>query len=319
MKKSGNGNKKTSVNIQKIITNYISPLSTIIVAIAMVISGFLTSSYLKEREAVKARTDKNALAIEALQIYSGLMSKRQEEDSVLRESMFNTIIQSFSETEKRPIEELLLNLKLLAYNFSESFNMKPFFLFLRNQELIPSRMSREKYLEELENIAQYIITKQLWILKGSGKYFFRNIDLDLFQQKQACLLLKDETFTLEGTETNFKIAVLDVNTETEEIKFMLEIRILKGTDHELDIKVMEFWVGPFDFPMIDNIRLSHDQRCAIVLDQFSETAAHIAFVIFPGTLAGIKERPYYQEAVQYILETGQFLDEEGFKESWSVE
>jgi hypothetical protein len=308
--------KKIGLCTRDIITYYISPLGSIVVAVAIGISGLLGSNYLKEREAFKARTEKSYLTVEALRIYSELMSKREEAESALREGMFNTIIQSFSETEKRPIEELILNLKLLAYNFDESFNIKPFFLFLRNKELISSGMSRKEYLEDLENIAQYVITKQLWSLGGNGASFFRTVDLDLLHQNRACLLLKDETLTLEGRERNFRIAVLEVNTKMKEIKVRLEIRTPKESDHVLDIKVVEFWVGPFDFPAVDNIRLSHDQRCAIVLNQLSETAAHITFVIFPGALAGIKEKPYYQETVQHILETGEFLSGEGSKKIW---
>lgn len=303
--------KKTGLCTKDIITYYIAPLGSIFVAVAIGASGLLGSNYLKETAAFKARTEKSYLTVEALRIYSELMSKREEAESSLREGMFHTIIQSFSETERRPIEELFLNLKLLAYNFDESFNIKPFFLFLRNKELISSGMSRDEHLEDLEDIAQYVITKQLWTLGGNGTSFFRTFDLDLLHQNRACLLLKDETLTLEGRERNFRIAVLEVNTKMKAIKIRLEITTPKGSDHELEIKVVEFWVGSFDFPTVDNIRLSHNQRCAVVLNQLSETTAHITFVMFPGTLAGIKEKPYYQETVQHILETGEFLSGEG--------
>ncbi len=315
----GREDKKFLISIRDIITSYAPLLGSVIVALSIGISGFLGSSYLKEKAAVKARTEKSYLTIEALRIYSELMSKREEAESILRKGMFDSIIKSFSETEKVSVEEHLLNLKLLAYNYSESFNIKPFFLFLRDKKLISSNIPNEEYLEELENIAQSVITKQLWILEGDGKCFFRIIDLDPLLQEQACLLLKDENLALGGVERNFRIAVLEVNMKKKEIKVKLEISTPKGPGHELDIKVLEFWIGLFDFPMIDNIRLSHDQRCAIVLEQFSDTTAHIVLVIFPGAFAGIKEKPYYQEAVQHILETGKFLNEEGLKKTWSLE
>ncbi|MCF6159457.1 MAG: hypothetical protein E3K32_13015 [wastewater metagenome] len=310
--------KSTHVNIKDIITCYISPLGSIVVAIAIGVSGFLGSSYLREKAAARAHTEKGYLTVEALRIYSELMSKREEADNVLREDMFRSIIKSFSAAEKVSIEELLLNLRLLAYNFNETFNIKPFFLLLLNKKLIPYDGPNDEYLEDLENIACYIITKQLWVLEEGGVCFFRTIDLDLINQNQACLLLKDETRTLEGIERNFRIAALEVNKEKKEIKFRLEIRTPKGPDHELDIRVVELWVGLFDFPMIDNIRISHNQRCAMVLNHLSETTADVTFVVFPGALAGIIEKPYYQEAVQNILETGNFLKEEGFEKSWSL-
>lgn len=310
--------KKICLNMRDVITYYIAPLGSIIVAVAIGISGFLGSSYLKEKAAVKARTEKSYLTVEALRIYSELMNKQEEVDSVLRKNIFDSIIRSFSETENVPIEKLLLNLKLLAYNFNKSLNIKPFFLFLRDKKLISNTMSSEEYLKDLEDIAQYVITRQLWILEGDGKCFFRTIDLNLLQQNKACLLLKDETITLGEIERNFRIAVLEVNTNMKEIKVRLEIKTSQGSNHALDIKIVEFWIGLFDFPMIDNIYLFHDQRCAIVLNQFSEQTANIALVLFPDALASMKEKPYYQETVQHILETGELLGEEGLKKSWSL-
>jgi len=42
----------------------------------------------------------------------------------------------------------------------------------------------------------------------------------------------------------------------------------------------EFWVGYFDFPMIDNTRLTHDQRCAVVLNAFEDGRGRYHPVVF---------------------------------------
>ncbi|MCF6154579.1 MAG: hypothetical protein E3K36_04860 [Candidatus Brocadia sp.] len=311
--------KKICLSWKDILACYIAPLGSIIVAIAIGISGFLGSSYLRERAASKARTEKGYLTVEALRIYSELMSKREVADNELYKEMFDSIMRSYSEADKMPTEELLLNLKLLAYNFNELLNIKPFFLFLRNKILNSYDLSREEYLEDLKYIAQWVVTRQIWVLEGDGKWFSRTIDLDLLHQNRSCLLLKDETLILEGIERNFKIAVLETNTAMKEIKVRLEIKTPKESNHAPVIKVAEFWIGFFDFPMIDNIRLSHDQRCAVVLDQLSETSADITLVTFPGALAGMKGKPYYQKAVQHILETGEVFGTEGLKKTWSLE
>ena len=310
--------KKICLCWKDIITWYIAPLGSIFVAVAIGISGLLGSSYLKERRAVKARTEKSYLTLEALRIYSGLISKREEVDSALRKDMFNSIISSFSASEKVPIEELILNFRLLAYNYNESLNIKPFFLFMRNKTL-NSSMSGEEYLEHLEDVARWVLVRQMWILEEDGECFHRIVDFDLLLQNLACISLKDETLTLEGIERDFKIAVLEVNSKMKEIKVRLEIRTSRKSDHDPDIKVAEFWVGFFDFPMIDNIRLSHGQKCAVVLNQFTETSADITLVIFPDALSGMKGIPYYHEAVQNILETGELKGEKDLKKSWSLE
>jgi hypothetical protein len=72
-------------------------------------------------------------------------------------------------------------------------------------------------------------------------------------------------------------------------------------DPKEDSSITEFWVGFFDFPMIDNTRLSDDQRCAVILTQFEEPQTKFTVVYFPGSRAGIKEKPYYDEVLQNLL------------------
>jgi hypothetical protein len=49
--------------------------------------------------------------------------------------------------------------------------------------------------------------------------------------------------------------------------------------------------------------LSHDQRCAITLNNFEDSFANITVVYFPGSYASLKEKPYYQEVVKELLKT----------------
>ena len=66
-----------------------------------------------------------------------------------------------------------------------------------------------------------------------------------------------------------------------ELQLRLEITTLKPFPKTGRLMV---WVGFYDFPMIDNTRLSEDQRCAVVLDNFCEDAectAEITLVYFP--------------------------------------
>lgn len=65
--------------------------------------------------------------------------------------------------------------------------------------------------------------------------------------------------------------------------------------------------------MIDNTRLSNDQRCAIVLTAFGSASADITIVYFPGAYASLKEKPYYQEMVQNLLKTSELFGQVGKK------
>jgi hypothetical protein len=60
--------------------------------------------------------------------------------------------------------------------------------------------------------------------------------------------------------------------------------------------------------MIDNTRLSHDQRCSVVLNAFEGELADITLAYFPGSYASLKEKPYYQEVVQNLMRTNSLLN-----------
>jgi len=57
--------------------------------------------------------------------------------------------------------------------------------------------------------------------------------------------------------------------------------------------------------MIDNTRLSNDERCAVVLNAFDTESADITLVFFPGAYASLKEKPYYQEVVANLMKTNE--------------
>ena len=59
--------------------------------------------------------------------------------------------------------------------------------------------------------------------------------------------------------------------------------------------------------MIDDTRLPHDQRAAVVLNAFEDGAADITLTYFPGSYASLKEKASYQEVFQNLMQTNQNL------------
>jgi hypothetical protein len=55
--------------------------------------------------------------------------------------------------------------------------------------------------------------------------------------------------------------------------------------------------------MIDNTRLPHDQRLAVVLNNFDSKRglADVTVALFPGKYAGLREKPYYDEVLAKLL------------------
>jgi hypothetical protein len=75
------------------------------------------------------------------------------------------------------------------------------------------------------------------------------------------------------------------------------------------MQLRQFHLGNYDFPMIDNTRLSSDQRAAIVLTNSSEASADITLVYFPGSYAGIKEKVSSDEVLERLRALGQQPEE----------
>jgi len=272
--------------------------------LAIAFVGYITSSSLERWKTKEAHT----------QLYAELMGKREEAESALRKDMFNSIITSFLKTEKpdrgtslTKIEEKVLNLELLVSNFHESLNLKPLFIHLEkiiNTSKVKDNIKTE-YTGRLNKIAKEITRKQMLVLENAGNSFSRVIVLKRLHN-DGRIKLEEEVLEINGIKRIFRIVVIGVNNDAEEIKVRLEVLTPNDLDGEDTYIACEFSVGFFDFPMIDNTRLSHDQRCAIVLTDFSgpdsrEPSANITLLEFPGSHASLKEKPYYEEIVHNLL------------------
>jgi hypothetical protein len=275
----------------------LAPVGGLFTAIAIALFGFISSSKLDRRQALETN----------VRLYTELMSRREESESALRKDMLVSIISSFLNSDKQDINNDVLSLELLAYNFHESLNLKPLFLDLtrriRNAEAnAPAGARKEAYAEykdRLENVAREIARKQMIVLEGVGKRFDRTIDLSSDADGTS---LDAETMTLEGVETTVAIDVVHVDPVNREVQVSVSVET-PDPDQGRQTKVATFTVSFFDFPMIDNLRLTDGQRCALVLTNFNDHAAEITAVLFPGAYASLKEKPYYNEVLQSVLNT----------------
>ncbi len=275
----------------------VQPLGGLFTALAIAMLGFKSSEFLNRRQAIETNT----------RLYSELMSKREESESALRKDMFQTIIGSFvSAKGKGDLDASVLNLELLAYNFHESLNLKPLFLDLRRKiarELArahapAAREQYQGYMERLERVAREIARKQVIVLEGVGKNFDRSVDLSTDPSGES---LEPATLALDSLQATFGIDILSVDRANKELEVALSV---ETPDPKLgrQTKTATFSVGYFDFPMIDNTRLTGGDRCAIVLNGFSAHSADLTVVFFPGAYASLKEKPYYSEVIENIRE-----------------
>ena len=261
--------------------------------------GLLGSHYLERKQAIETN----------VRLYTELMSKREESESALRKDMFASIIDTFLKPQlqaKAPsLDARVLNIELLAYNFHESLNLKPLFAHVDHQVRESNDPSKQEYRQRLDKVAREITRKQMLVLEGAGKKFERKFHLDHVPKAKEGLPLEldEQILTLDGIEREFRIYVMETNYDTQEVKLRLEVITPEPGSDQFTTNSAVFWVGFFDFPMIDHTRLSHDQRCAVTLNNFEDNRANITVVYFPGSYASLKEKPYYQEVVRELLKT----------------
>ena len=108
--------------------------------------------------------------------------------------------------------------------------------------------------------------------------------------------LIEDTLKLNDSSTYFRLTAMDFNRQNKEVKVRLGIT-MKDTHSE---KIVDFWVGFFDFPSINNIRLSDDQRCAVVLRDFDVEVsnARVTLIYFPVPYKSLIEKALYEEVIE---------------------
>ena len=283
----------------------LKPVGGLLTALAVAIVGFWTSNYLRDREAKEnALRERMETRDTNARLYSELISKREESESALRKDMFRSIIDSFLKSGPTTVEEQVLNLELLVYNFHESLNLKPLFEHVERQ--LAGRADAAGYRARLNRVAEEISKKQMLVLEEGGQRFDTTLDTRklLFSgtEGDASAGYAARDLTVEGIRRNFRLEALQADPKSQMVDLRLTIRT-PGAGGDLETTSTEFWVGYFDFPMIDNTRLSRDQRCGVVLNNFdvADGTADLTLVYFPGKYAGLREKPYYDEVVSRLL------------------
>lgn len=266
-------------------------------------------------------------------LYAELMSQRENAETSLRKDMFNSIIGSFLKSKSAGYEEKVLNLELLAYNFHEALDLGPLFKSVYAEIRESKKPNAEVYLRRLEDAADEVKSKQIMSLEDSGGKLDATVDFgELKPDEGKTIELMSGPLNFRPTETaqnlllqntTFKIDVLAVEQEQRRIRVKLEVKTPRNisatatptansnaadTNVETDTTYAVFWISPFDFPMIDNTRLPHGQRCALVLRKMGEDRAELTLVSFPGSRASLKEKPFFDEAMSDLLQIRKRMD-----------
>jgi hypothetical protein len=283
----------------------LEPVGGLLTALAVAGLGFFGSQYLNQRSTREAK----------LGLYTQLLSTREESEAALRKDMFQSIISSFLTgqshatkagaspiSEAEALEAQVLNLELLAQNFHETLSLTPLFYHVQ-REIIASKLpesAKREFEGRLTALGREVSRQQMAALEDGGARFDIYVPLDSLPMQFPA-----EVLTLDGVTRRFTVSVdsVDMLKGTLRVNLRVEKLAVAGAGkHSEEMTASIFEVSPFDAPMIDNLRLSNDQRIAIVLTHFRarDGSAELAGLYFPASHAGIREKPYYEDILRKL-------------------
>jgi hypothetical protein len=318
------GRTKWPIDLIKVLA---LPLVTLVL-------GYWFNSSLNERQQI----DTN------VRLYAEMMGRREEADSNLRKDMFNSILATFMAkdptlrvTPEEQIRQQILSLELLAYNFHESLDIAPLFKDVgRRIQASETEVSTE-LRGRLESVALQVIEHQLTALSDVGTVERGNAVPDKVKDFQAHIMFGARAIPDpnvkpgEGTSRvclsmeasdglrhyrQFLLELIGLNEPAREVQVRLYVsKVLTEEQCQqatLDLEGQReidtnFVVGLYDFPMIDNTRLSLSERCSVSLTALNPSVVSVTLAYFPASRASLKDKPYYDEVIKGLVRDRQLV------------
>ena len=293
--------------------------------------GYWFNSSLNERQQVESN----------IRLYAEMMGRREEADSNLRKDMFNSILTTFMSKDpalrlssEELIRQQILSLELLAYNFHESLDIGPLFKDVERRIGLQQRGDNEELRRRLESVAVQVIEHQLTALSDVGMVERGDALPEKIRDFQAFIVFGPRTvanpqvkpgeaasrlcLSMEAADGSrhyrqFRLEPIGLNETAREVQVHLYVSQLLPAEAcqqaSLDLEGKRevdtnFVVGLFDFPMIDNTRLSAGERTSVSLTSLSPKVLSLAVSYFPASRASLKDKPYYDEVMRDLRRSG---------------
>jgi hypothetical protein len=311
---------------------WVDLIKALALPLVTLVLGYWFNSSLNERQQVESN----------IRLYAEMMGRREEADSNLRKDMFNSILTTFMAKDpglKLSSEELIrqqiLSLELLAYNFHESLDIGPLFKDVQRRITVEERSTNAELRGRLESVALQVIEHQLTALSDAGMIERGDALPEKINDLQSYIMFGTRTVpdpdikpgegtarvclsmnTNDGTARNrqFRLELLRYDDAAREVQVHLYVSQPLTPEEcrqpTLDLQAKReidtnFVVGLFDFPMIDNTRLSGGERTAVSVTALNPSVLSVALSYFPASRASLKDKPYYDEVIRDLVRNRQ--------------
>jgi len=311
---------------------WIELVKVLALPLVTLVLGYWFNASLNERQQVESN----------IRLYAEMMGRREEADSNLRKDMFNSILNTFMTkdpslrlTSEELIRQQILSLELLAYNFHESLDIGPLFEDVGRRIALERRSTNDELRRRLEAVALQVIEHQITALSDVGMVERGDALPEKINDLQAYIsfgpraIADPQVKPGEGAsrlclsmESNdgsrhyrqFKLELTGYDPAAREVQVRLYVSRILTEDScqqaNLDLEGNRevdtyFRVGLFDFPMIDNTRLSGGERSAVSLTVLNPNVLSVALSYFPASRASLKDKPYYDEVIRDLVRNRQ--------------
>lgn len=235
------------------------------------------------------------------------------------------------------LSKKILKLEMLALNFGDSLSIGPLFTELSsdiervlkaNHDAIDDwKTVAGPYQKRLRSLARRLASQQLATIssgsESSNKYEFTiTVQTELVEvpdedenpeSKVFYWLSEDDKEVIEGDKLKldgvvrfFEIKLSNANLENYTVSVNIKIlEVPQGDSSDEDgtseapaiVADADFSLDFFNFPLIDNTRLSHNHRFALVIEEFDNNTIELKGVLFPGVYASQRDKPFLNEAI----------------------
>jgi|RhiMetdeSRZDD1v2_1073273.scaffolds.fasta_scaffold223738_3 hypothetical protein len=270
----------------------LDPIGKILTALAVCGLGYYGNKALQEDQKRRAFVE--------------LLSRREEADSNLRKDMFGKVIDQFVGPAKNGnLESRLLNLELLAYNFHESIDLGP----LLKQVYVNSwtdKQATSAQRKRLQKLAQDIVSRELDALRETGCAARGEIAFDQLEKGPQIGVITVACPEGHGLRKKwFRVDVM-TNPEATDLRKQTEVDVVLSVRPSKELqdqeRRMEFTVSPFDFPLIDNVRLEDQSRVSVAMTRVDDGGVTLTLAYFPGSRSSLKDKPFNDEVLRTLDE-----------------
>jgi len=233
---------------------------------------------------------------------------------------------------KDKLSKKILKLEMLALNFGDSLSIGPLFnemssdieqVLMANRDAIDDwKTVAAPYQKRLRSLAKRVASRQMSTITAgsdsSDKYEFKlSVDTEQVRMPDededvessvyywsSMDSIEEDKLRLDGVTRFFEITLSNADLENYTISVNMKILEIPSDKSSTGIPRVvadrNFNMDFFNFPLIDNTRLSNNHRFALIIEDFDHKTIELKGVLFPGVFASQRDKPFLNEAINEL-------------------